>query len=122
MRPSRVSVIVSTYNQPRWLEKALWGYEVQRFDRFEVVVADDGSGPHTAAAIGRARERSRHPIVHVWHEDRGFRKTEILNRAILAATGDYLVFSDGDCIPHPDFLATHDRLARPRCFLSGGYL
>jgi glycosyltransferase involved in cell wall biosynthesis len=122
MRPSRVSVIVSTYNQPRWLEKALWGYAAQRFDGFEVVVADDGSGPATAAVIGQARARSRLPVVHVWHEDRGFRKTEILNRAILAATGDYLVFSDGDCIPHPDFVATHARLACERHFLSGGYL
>jgi glycosyl transferase family 7 (putative galactosyltransferase) len=58
----------------------------------------------------------------VWHEDRGFRKTEILNRAVLAAAGDYLIFSDGDCIPHPDFVATHARLAREGRFLSGGYL
>ena len=122
MRPSRVSVILSTYNQPRWLEKALWGYAAQRFDAFEVVIADDGSGPETAAVIERARARAAHPIAHVWHEDRGFRKTEILNRAILAASGDYLVFSDGDCVPHPGFVATHARLARARRFLSGGYL
>jgi hypothetical protein len=61
-------------------------------------------------------------LVHVWHEDRGFRKTEILNRAILAATGDYLIFSDGDCIPRADFVATHLAHARPHRFLSGGYL
>ena len=40
----RVSVILSTYNQPLWLEKVLWGYGAQRFHDFEVVVADDGSG------------------------------------------------------------------------------
>jgi glycosyltransferase involved in cell wall biosynthesis len=120
--PARVSVILSTYNQPRWLEKALWGYAAQRFPDFEVLVADDGSGPETAAVVARARERTGRRLVHVWHEDRGFRKTEILNRAILAAGGDYLIFSDGDCIPHPDFVATHVRLARERRFLSGGYL
>ena len=38
-------------------------------------------------------------IEHVWHEDRGFRKCEILNRAILAASADYLIFTDGDTIP-----------------------
>jgi hypothetical protein len=59
---------------------------------------------------------------HVWHEDRGFRKTEILDRAILAAAGDYLVFSDGDCIPRPDFVSTHRRLAQRGRFLSGGYV
>jgi glycosyltransferase involved in cell wall biosynthesis len=115
-------VVLSTYNQPRWLEKALWGYAAQRFTNFEVLVADDGSGPETADVVARLRDRSGLRVVHVWHEDRGFRKTEILNRAVLAASGDYLIFSDGDCIPHPEFVATHVRLARERRFLSGGYL
>lgn len=118
--PSGVSVIVSTYNQPRWLEKALWGYAAQRFGDFELLVADDGSGQATRDVV--ASFLGTLGLVHVWHEDRGFRKTEILNRAILAATGDYLIFSDGDCVPHPDFIATHVRLARERTFLSGGYL
>jgi glycosyltransferase involved in cell wall biosynthesis len=120
--PAGVSVVLSTYNQPRWLEKALWGYAAQRFSDFELLVADDGSGPETADVVGRLRGRYGLRLVHVWHEDRGFRKTEILNRAILAASGEYLIFSDGDCIPHPEFVATHVRLARERCFLSGGYL
>jgi len=120
--PGRVSVVLSTYNQPRWLEKALWGYAAQRFADFELLVADDGSGPETAEVLARARGRTGLGLVHVWHEDRGFRKTEILNRAVLAATGDYLIFSDGDCVPHPEFVRTHVRLARERCFLSGGYL
>jgi len=58
----------------------------------------------------------------VWHEDQGFRKTVILNRAILAAAGDYLIFSDGDCIPRADFVATHLRFAEPARFLSGSYI
>jgi glycosyltransferase involved in cell wall biosynthesis len=120
--PAGVSVVISTYNQPRWLEKALWGYAAQRFTDFEVLVADDGSGPETADVVTRLQGRHGLRVVHVWHEDRGFRKTEILNRAVLAAAGDYLIFSDGDCIPHPDFVATHVRLARERRFLSGGYL
>jgi glycosyltransferase involved in cell wall biosynthesis len=120
--PAGVSVVLSTYNQPRWLEKALWGYAAQSFGNFEVLVADDGSGPETADVVARMQRRHALRLEHVWHEDRGFRKTEILNRAILAASGDYLIFSDGDCIPHLDFVATHVRLARERCFLSGGYL
>ena len=120
--PATLSVVLSTYNQPRWLEKALWGYAAQRRRDFEVLVADDGSGPDTAAVVAGMQGRHGLRLVHVWHEDRGFRKTEILNRAILAASGDYLIFSDGDCIPHPDFVATHARLARDRSFLSGGYL
>ncbi|MFW6078440.1 MAG: glycosyl transferase family 2, partial [Gemmatimonadota bacterium] len=58
-----------------------------------------------------------------WHEDRGFRKSEILNRAILAASDhDYLIFSDGDTIPRDDFVETHAELAEPGRFLAGGYV
>ncbi len=115
----RVSVILSTYNQPRWLEKALWGYTCQTHTDFELLVADDGSGPETAAVIDAFRATSALQLVHVWHEDRGFRKTEILNRAIITSRGEYLIFSDGDCIPRNDFVETHVRLARPRHYLAG---
>jgi glycosyltransferase involved in cell wall biosynthesis len=122
MEKPRASVVVTTYNQPRQLELVLRGYAVQDFPSFEVVVADDGSGPETRAVVERMRAEAGTRIVHVWHEDRGFRKTEILNRAILAAASDYLIFTDGDCIPRRDLVRTHVRLARRGRFLSGGYL
>lgn len=118
----RVSVILTTYNQPEWLEKVLWGYAAQSVREFELVIADDGSGPETAETVERLRVDAGLNLVHVWHEDRGFRKTEILNRAILASAGDYLLFSDGDCIPRSDFVQVHRGLARAGRFLSGGYL
>lgn len=47
-----IGVIISTYNNPKWLEKTLWGYEMQTRRADEIVVADDGSGrdrrPHQA--------------------------------------------------------------------------
>ncbi|HEX2722024.1 MAG TPA: glycosyltransferase family 2 protein [Gemmatimonadaceae bacterium] len=118
----RVSVIITTYNQPGQLEKVMWGYAAQTGAQFELLIADDGSDPRTTEVIDRVATATGLDVLHVWHEDKGFRKTEILNRAILAATGDYLVFSDGDCIPRDDFVAAHARLARPGCFLSGGYI
>lgn len=118
----RVSVITTTYDQPEQLEKVLWGYAGQRGVDFELIVADDGSGPATTEVIDRVSQMAGLDLLHVWHEHRGFRKTEILNRAILAASRDYLIFSDGDCIPRDDFVAAHSRLAEPGFFLSGGYL
>jgi glycosyltransferase involved in cell wall biosynthesis len=118
----RISVILSTYNQPVWLEKVLWGYAHQTRKGFEVVVADDGSTAATAVLLERVGGELGLDVVHVWHEDRGFRKCEILNRAILASSGEYLVFSDGDCIPRHDFLEVHADLAAEGRFLSGGYL
>jgi glycosyltransferase involved in cell wall biosynthesis len=118
----RVSVIITTFDQPEQLEKVLWGYAKQRHRDFQLIVADDGSGPATTEVVDRVSALAGLDVVHVWHEHRGFRKTEILNRAILAADSEYLIFSDGDCIPRDDFVAVHASLARPGSFLSGGYL
>lgn len=115
-------MILSTYRQPEWLRKSLWGYARQTRRDFEVIVADDGSGPETGRVVEEAREASGLRIRHVWQEDRGFRKCRILNRALLATGAEYLIFSDGDCIPRDDFVATHLRLARPGRFLGGAAL
>jgi glycosyltransferase involved in cell wall biosynthesis len=118
----RVSVILSTYNQPKWLEKAIWGYAAQSHRDFELVIADDGSGDETRGVIDRLQRETGIPIKHIWQDDQGFRKCTILNSAIVESSADYLVFSDGDCIPRYDFLATHAAQARRGYFLSGGYV
>jgi glycosyltransferase involved in cell wall biosynthesis len=115
-------VILSTYNEPEWLEKVLWAYAGQTFREFELLVADDGSGPETAALVRRVSREAELPIRHIWQEDLGFRKCQILNRAVVASKGDYLIFSDGDCVPRADFVEAHVRLKEPGRFLSGGAL
>ncbi len=116
----KTSVVISTYNAPDWLEKAIWGYSVQTHADFELVIADDGSSQETTLLIERLRRKTGMTMQHVWHEDRGFRKCTILNKAIVAARGEYLVFSDGDCVPRSDFVENHVRLAEPGWALSGG--
>ncbi|MFV0564571.1 MAG: glycosyltransferase family 2 protein [Flavobacteriaceae bacterium] len=117
----KVSVIISTYNQPDWLQKVLWGYECQTERDFEIIIADDGSTQETEAVIKGFKAVSRLNIIHVWHEDKGFRKTKILNKALLKANSEYIIFTDGDCIPRNDFVKTHLNLKKENCFLSGGY-
>ncbi|HBL33912.1 MAG TPA: glycosyl transferase family 2 [Porphyromonadaceae bacterium] len=114
------SVIISTYNSPEWLEKVLIGYAVQSNPDIEIVIADDGSEEATKEVIDRYKSQFR-SLKHVWHEDMGFRKCEILNKAILASTTDYLIFTDGDCIPRKDFVQAHIDHRKENCFLSGGY-
>ncbi len=116
-----LSVVLSTYNQPEWLRKVLHGYAAQTLPDFEIVIADDGSGEETAEVIEAFRASSKRPVRHVWQEDEGFQKSRILNKATVAASGEYLVYSDGDCIPRADFLEVHSRLAERGKFLSGGY-
>jgi len=118
----RSTVILSTYNQPRWLELVLTGFLVQTRRPDQVIVADDGSGPDTQAVIAAMQQHAPYPVQHVWHQDLGFRKTVILNAALALAEGDYVIFTDGDCIPTPTFVERHLQLAAPHRFLSGGYV
>jgi glycosyltransferase involved in cell wall biosynthesis len=117
--PDLISVIVTTYNREDALEAVLSALSRQSDRGFEVVIADDGSGPGTAAVVERWRPRLGVALSHVWQVDRGFRAAEIRNRAILACGGEYCVFLDGDCIARPDFIAAHRRLAEPGWFVTG---
>jgi len=115
-----IGVIISTYNNPAWLEKVLWGYTCQTVMPVEIVIADDGSGDETRKLVDSFRDRL--PIFHVWHPDNGFQKCRILNQALLAAKSDYLIFTDQDCIPRKDFVEVHLKYAQKGYLLSGGYV
>ncbi len=117
----KFGVIITTYNSPLWLEKVLWGYENQTDPDFEVIIADDGSSDETKQLLEKMKRRQRLNILHVWHRDDGFRKTEILNKAIVATESDYLMFTDGDCIPRNDTIEVHKRYAKKEGFCSAGY-
>lgn len=117
----KISVIISTYNAEEWLEKVLIGYRVQTYKDFELIIADDGSRPSTKELIDRYAANYPVPIRHLWHADEGYRRQEILNVAILEATNEYIIMTDGDCIPRKDFVQVHAEQAEKGRFLSGGY-
>ena len=121
MKKPEISVIISTYNSEDWLEKVIWSYQAQTFKNFEMVIADDGSGPKTKNLIKNLNSKVDYPITHVWHEDDGFQKSQILNKAILACKADYILMSDGDCMAREDYVAVHVQDKEPGYFLSGGY-
>ncbi len=114
-----VSVVVTTYDREDALDAVLRSLSRQTDRDFEVVVADDGSGPATAALVESWEARLGAPLAHVWHEHRDFRAGEIRNRAVLASRGTYVVFLDGDCLVRPDFVAVHRNLAERGWFVTG---
>ncbi|KAB1154760.1 glycosyltransferase family 2 protein [Flavobacterium luteum] len=116
-----ISVIISTYNATEWLKKVIWGYNTQTYRNFEMVIADDGSTQATSDLIEEIRKEVFFPIIHVWHEDNGFQKSQILNKSILSCNTPYILMSDGDCIPRPDFIEQHIKFREEGFFLSGGY-
>jgi glycosyltransferase involved in cell wall biosynthesis len=116
----RVAVILSTYNQPQHLRRALAGYLRQVRPPDELLVADDGSGEETRSVVREFGAQAPFTARLFRHDHDGWRKNAIVNRALAGADADYIIMSDGDCIPRPDFVAAHLRNARPGAFLSGG--
>jgi glycosyltransferase involved in cell wall biosynthesis len=118
----RTELIVATYRNPRSLALCLASVARQDARPDSIAVADDGSGPETATVVEAFAAKAPVPVRHVWHEDDGFRKNTILNRAIASSEADFLVFIDGDVLLRPDFLAHHLRLARPDRWSSGSLI
>jgi GT2 family glycosyltransferase len=85
-------------------------------DNFEVIIADDGSALEVVSALTSARQKYPFKMSHIWHPDLGFRKTVVLNRAVLDAETHHLIFLDGDCVPQQHFVEDHlDRIERGVC-------
>lgn len=118
MQPG-LSLIIAVYNKPDVLRLVLTACARQSMKNSEIVVADDGSGPAVRQVIEECRRHAGVPITHIFHDDRGWRKNTILNSAVRASQGDYLVFMDGDCIPSRLFLEDHWREREERTVLLG---
>jgi len=114
-----ISLIIAVYKRPDLLERIFTSLLNQTFQDFEVIVADDGSGPEIAALVQEWRDKLPRGIQHAWHADDGFRKVVIVNQAVLRARAPYLVFIDGDCILHHRFLERHWVRRKLRQALSG---
>lgn len=115
----RATVIVATYENPKALRLVFEGLRRQTHSHFEILVADDGSGRDTERTIERFASQSALVVRRVWQPDRGLRKSRILNRSILAAAGEDLIFLDGDCVPGPRFVERHLDLHEPGTYRSG---
>lgn len=116
----QISIIIKTYNWPESLSLVLKSLDTQKTNiKFEVIIADDGSDARTLDLINNLKTNLNYPLKHVWHEDRGFRASKILNKAITQARGEFCIFTDGDCICPKNFVQKHAKLAEKKFFTSG---
>jgi len=113
------SVIISTFNSRRNLDLVLFGLSRQTRIPDQVLVADDGSTDGTGRLVAAWKGKLGCDLEHVWQLDRGVRKTRIANEAVRRAGGDYLVFLDGDSIPHRQWFADHAEAAGPNRVVCG---
>lgn len=116
---SFISVIITTYNRPDALTAVVEALFTQDDTGFEIIIADDGSGDNTRAAVAALQARAPVALRHVWQADQGFRAARARNLGTLDARGDYIVFLDGDCIPQRNFISQHRRLAQPGYLVQG---
>ena len=112
------AVIVTTYNQPVALRRALLCLKAQTARDFTVVVADDGSREETRKLLSHP-DFAHMDLLHLWQRDEGWRKTRIQNLAIASVDAEHLIFLDGDCLPRNDFVEAHRRVCRPGSYVSG---
>lgn len=103
----KVSIIISVYNKLKELELIFYALNIQSFKDFEVIIAEDGTNMEMKGLIESWGNKTNFLIKHLTQEDKGFRKNKILNKAIRNSSADYLIFIDGDCIPHSDFVKAH---------------
>lgn len=118
-QPPTVALIVTTHEQPDFLRRVLNAVSRQSRLPQEMLLADDGSGDETREIFLRWAARQPFPGRHVWQAHDGFRKAHMLNRAVAATKMDYLIFLDGDMVPHCDFITDHCAAARPAAFIQG---
>jgi glycosyltransferase involved in cell wall biosynthesis len=115
----KLSLVINTFNQSDYLRRVLQAVARQSVLPDEVLLADDGSDDETRIVFSQWRTTQSFRCEHIRQEHQGFRRARILNRAIVASCGDYLVFLDGDTIPHPQFIADHCAAAKRGFFVQG---
>lgn len=119
MPANSTSLLIATYNWPEALELVFKSVLYQTVQVSEILIADDGSDERTKKVIDDFRKRTTIPVIHHWHEDKGFRKTIIMNEALASAKGKYIIQIDGDILLHTHFIADHLSEAKNGFYIKG---
>ncbi|EAI9065286.1 glycosyltransferase [Campylobacter lari] len=118
-KPKTCALIITTYNQKERLALVLDSVKNLEPLPDEVLIADDGSREDTAKLIQAYQKDFPCKLEHIWQEDKGFRLSEIRNKAIKASSGEYIIVIDGDMILEKSFITDHLKFAQKKVFLQG---
>lgn len=116
----QASVVISYYKNIANLEILLLALKNQSSKNiFEVIVSEDDNALATKDFISQQQPLLPFSLIHVSQSDEGFRKCKALNRAIEASSTDFILFLDGDCIPHRHFIKEYLLAKQPGRILYG---
>jgi glycosyltransferase involved in cell wall biosynthesis len=115
----KISLLITTYNDPVRLKKTLSHCLRLRPQPAEILVCDDGSRPDTGEIIRSFALNSSTPVLHIFQDDHGWDAPGIRNLGAIRSSGDYLLMTDGDCVPHPRFISDHLAAAAEGFFVFG---
>ena len=121
-KPDLISVIIPTYNQPQMLKQTLFSLNEKTDKHFEVIICDDGSHNLARHEIEKIKQKLSFCCTYHWQKDDGFRAAKARNEGIKRARGNYVIFTDGDCILPPQFIAQHRKLEKENCFFDGNQI
>ena len=97
----KASVIISYYKNLQNLEIILHALNHQTAKgSFEVIISEDDDTKETSDFVNQQRPMLSFPLLHISQPDEGFRKCKALNAAVVRASTDFIIFIDGDCVPH----------------------
>jgi cellulose synthase/poly-beta-1,6-N-acetylglucosamine synthase-like glycosyltransferase len=114
---SSITLIVSVYRNIENLRVILGALENQSYKNFEVIVSEDGNSQEMQHFV--ERYETDLSIRHITQIDEGWQKNKALNNAIKNSNGEYLIFIDGDCVPHFKFVEEHIKNADGKKILMG---
>ncbi|MBN1154078.1 glycosyltransferase [candidate division KSB1 bacterium] len=100
------SVIITAYNRPHLLERALISLAHQSVLPDELIVSDDGSQEDILSVLKAFKSQFDRSFIYTRQEDRGFRLARCRNNGIRASRGDYIIFLDQDLIYTKYFIET----------------
>ncbi|NOQ32288.1 MAG: glycosyltransferase [Helicobacteraceae bacterium] len=113
----KVSIIIAYYKNLKVLQIVLDSFKSQTYKNFEIVLAEDDDTKETIEFLKQYKNILN--IIHVSQPDVGLAKNIIQNKAIVRATGEYLLFLDGDIVPYSNFIEVQVKLAKKKHILSG---
>lgn len=115
----KCSLVIMVYNDIKTLTLTFESLKIQTEKDFEVIIADDGSNSDFVSKLQKLISEANFKVKHIWHEDNGWQKEIVMNKAIVASESDYIIFIDGDCIPHKRFIEEHLKLAKEGQVVAG---